>query len=82
MTQRRFIAGVVCPVCGITDRTVVEVDSEGSARICVVCDYREENRIDSNSAEPAHHNASAGDSPAAASVIRLIIGSVAERNPD
>ena len=37
--MRRFIAGAVCPRCGLMDKLVVE--SGGNERECVSCGYRD-----------------------------------------
>ena len=38
--RRRFIAGAVCPRCGVMDRIVVDLDSD--LRECVACGFSEE----------------------------------------
>lgn len=49
MSRRRFIAGAVCPQCGEMDRLILE--SDGSRRRCVACDYSDS--LDSaSSSEP------------------------------
>ena len=47
MTQkpRRFIAGAVCPRCGLMDKIVVEVG--GDLRHCVSCGFSDERPEDS-----------------------------------
>ena len=37
MGRKRFIAGAICPACGVADRLVVEDDQ----RRCVACGYHE-----------------------------------------
>lgn len=37
MSKRRFIAGAVCPRCGVMDRIVVSAD--GEERSCIDCGY-------------------------------------------
>ena len=37
--RRRFIAGAVCPRCGVLDRIVVDLDSQ--RRECIACDFSE-----------------------------------------
>lgn len=37
--RRRFIAGAVCPRCGVMDRIVVDLDSD--QRECVACGFSE-----------------------------------------
>jgi uncharacterized metal-binding protein (TIGR02443 family) len=37
VAKRRFIAGAVCPRCGVMDRIVVSVD--GEERECIDCGY-------------------------------------------
>ncbi len=39
MTRQRFIAGAVCPECGVMDRIVVEETGTDSTRRCVVCGF-------------------------------------------
>jgi len=45
MTSKpRFIAGAVCPACGETDRTVLEVGDAERVRTCIACGHREVQR--------------------------------------
>ena len=51
--RRRFIAGAVCPRCGVQDRIVVFLEADGTggdglARECVACGF--EDRIAEGSA--------------------------------
>ena len=39
MKRRRFIAGAVCPKCGLMDR--LTVDGEDGGRVCVACGYQD-----------------------------------------
>ena len=39
-SRRRFIAGAVCPRCGLMDKIVVDLDTD--CRHCVSCDFSEE----------------------------------------
>lgn len=48
---KRFIAGAVCPKCGEMDKIVVYSNNEGSFRECVVCDFHEKQRFDTQHAE-------------------------------
>lgn len=38
-TRRRFIAGAVCPRCGLMDKIIVNLDTD--QRECVSCDFKE-----------------------------------------
>jgi uncharacterized metal-binding protein (TIGR02443 family) len=38
--RRRFIAGAVCPKCGVMDRIVVDLDTD--RRECVACGFSDE----------------------------------------
>lgn len=38
--RRRFIAGAVCPRCGLMDKMVVDVDTD--QRLCVSCGFCED----------------------------------------
>ncbi len=44
MTKRvkRFIAGAVCPQCGLQDKIVMYDEGHSSYRECVSCGFREE----------------------------------------
>lgn len=42
--MRRFIAGAVCPRCGLMDKLVVEVG--GSDRECVSCGFRDSRPVE------------------------------------
>ena len=48
--RRRFIAGAVCPRCGLMDKIVVNLDTD--QRECVSCDFTEA-RPAGGSAQPA-----------------------------
>ena len=39
MTRRKFIAGAVCPECGVMDRIVVEAAGSDTIRRCVACGF-------------------------------------------
>jgi len=41
---KRFIAGAVCPRCGLMDRIVVSAD--GANRECIACDFSDERPSD------------------------------------
>jgi uncharacterized metal-binding protein (TIGR02443 family) len=41
---KRFIAGAVCPRCGVMDRIVVAPD--GESRECIACDFSDERPVD------------------------------------
>jgi len=41
-TQKRFIAGAVCPRCGAQDRIRVFMEGERTLRECIVCDFEDE----------------------------------------
>ena len=47
MKHARFIAGAVCPVCGATDRIVLEEREDMRIQRCVAC--RHEEAIDASS---------------------------------
>ncbi|NVK11551.1 MAG: YheV family putative metal-binding protein [Gammaproteobacteria bacterium] len=38
-SNRRFIAGAVCPKCGEVDKLVVYTENDDQYRECVACDY-------------------------------------------
>ena len=42
--MRRFIAGAVCPRCGLMDK--LQVDPERNLRECVSCGYSDERPVD------------------------------------
>ena len=42
--MRRFIAGAVCPRCGLMDK--LQVDTERNLRECVSCGYSDERPVD------------------------------------
>jgi uncharacterized metal-binding protein (TIGR02443 family) len=56
MTHSRFIAGAVCPVCGVMDRIAIETSSTSMARICVGCNYHDTLPFDSNETVPSPTN--------------------------
>ncbi len=41
MSTRRFIAGAVCPDCGMVDKLVLFVGSADNRRECVNCGYQD-----------------------------------------
>lgn len=41
MSIRRFIAGAVCPACGVMDKLVLLVGSKDNERECIGCGYRD-----------------------------------------
>ncbi|MFT4633005.1 MAG: putative metal-binding protein (TIGR02443 family) [Candidatus Pseudothioglobus sp.] len=43
--KKRFIAGAVCPECGVEDRIYVLTDSSGQSRHCNDCEFSQ--RLDS-----------------------------------
>ena len=47
---RRFIAGAVCPRCGLMDKIVVEAG--GEERLCVSCGFTDARPEDSPADEP------------------------------
>lgn len=47
---RRFIAGAVCPRCGLMDKIVVEVG--GEERLCVSCGFTDARPEDTRADEP------------------------------
>ncbi len=64
---RRFIAGAVCPQCGLVDKLVLYVGSPEQRRECVGCGYQDNLKDDEVSAEPATrvNQARAGEAPLA-----------------
>ena len=53
--RRRFIAGAVCPRCGLMDKILVDADTD--KRLCVSCGFCEDRPglpASSPSAAPAH----------------------------
>ncbi len=48
-SRRRFIAGAVCPQCGVQDKIVVDLDSD--TRSCLACDFSEGRPADAAAAE-------------------------------
>lgn len=51
-TQKRFIAGAVCPRCGEMDRVRMYRDEEREYRECVNCGFQDSLRLDGRP-EPA-----------------------------
>jgi uncharacterized protein len=54
--RQRFIAGAVCPRCGLMDKIVVDADTD--KRLCVSCGFCEDRPglpASSPSAVPAHN---------------------------
>lgn len=47
----RFIAGAVCPRCGLMDKILL--DAETNARSCISCGFSEERAEQTSAAEPA-----------------------------
>jgi uncharacterized metal-binding protein (TIGR02443 family) len=47
---KRFIAGAVCPRCGVMDRIVVTPD--GKSRECIACDFADERPMDTQQPLP------------------------------
>ncbi len=43
--RKRFIAGAVCPKCGMLDRIVVYREQEKDHRECVNCGFKDELRL-------------------------------------
>ena len=46
-TKKRFIAGVVCPKCGLLDKLVTFSKDNVNYRECVACSFKDEIRISS-----------------------------------
>ena len=46
-TKKRFIAGVVCPKCGLLDKLVTFSKDKVNYRECVVCGFKDKIRISS-----------------------------------
>lgn len=49
---RRFIAGAVCPRCGLMDKIVVEAG--GDARLCVSCGFSDDRPEDGAASKELH----------------------------
>ena len=45
MTRRKFIAGAVCPECGVMDRIVVEAAGGDTIRRCVACGFSDSSNL-------------------------------------
>ncbi|TVZ41481.1 hypothetical protein P886_0827 [Alteromonadaceae bacterium 2753L.S.0a.02] len=45
MTQKRFIAGAVCPACALLDKIVTYSDRDKNYRECVECGFHDEIHI-------------------------------------
>ncbi|WP_018016235.1 YheV family putative zinc ribbon protein [Teredinibacter turnerae] len=43
--KKRFIAGAVCPACGLMDKIVNYQDAEKNYRECVSCGFKDEIHI-------------------------------------
>lgn len=43
--RKRFIAGAICPKCGVMDRIVVYREHQKDLRECVSCGFRDELRL-------------------------------------
>ncbi len=52
-SQKRFIAGAVCPRCGAMDRVMMFRDGEKQFRECVACGFSDEMRLSYPGREPA-----------------------------
>jgi len=52
MTVKRFIAGAVCPRCGVMDRLRTHRDEVREYRECIACGYHDAMRLDGQN-EPA-----------------------------
>ena len=51
--KRRFIAGAVCPRCGLIDKVVMLLDSDDRQRECVSCGYTDKLDGEAEISEPA-----------------------------
>lgn len=40
-TKKRFIAGAVCPRCGLMDKIVTYKEDDQEVRECVSCDFKD-----------------------------------------
>lgn len=49
--RKRFIAGAVCPKCGMMDRIVVYREQQKELRECVNCGFKDELRLQQSPAE-------------------------------
>ncbi|MEX0942849.1 MAG: YheV family putative metal-binding protein [Pseudomonadales bacterium] len=43
---RRFIAGAICPACGLADKIYVETNGKTATRNCCRCDFTESLDLD------------------------------------
>lgn len=41
-TKKRFVAGAVCPRCGLMDKIVIYRNADKEYRECVSCDFKDE----------------------------------------
>jgi uncharacterized metal-binding protein (TIGR02443 family) len=78
----RFIAGAVCPACGVVDRIVVEGDLDNRLRRCVECNFRETLSSRSSVSEPAQSARADAALPDAVDAIRLVTGPGRDRSAD
>lgn len=49
--RKRFIAGAICPKCGMMDRIVVYREQQKELRECVNCGFKDELRLQPSPAE-------------------------------
>jgi len=50
-SNRRFIAGAVCPKCGALDKLVVYTENNEQFRACVACDFEDKMNLQSTPKE-------------------------------
>ncbi len=49
---KRFIAGAVCPACGLSEKIYVQRDQSGESRHCVSCGFEERKPEDPLTSNP------------------------------
>lgn len=49
--RKRFIAGAICPKCGMLDRIVVYREQQKDLRECVNCGFKDELRLQQTTPE-------------------------------
>ncbi len=79
---RRFIAGAVCPRCGVMDRIVVSAN--GEIRSCIECGFSDERPADTPAQVPTRvTRAAARRTETSAEVVRLLdTGTVSDPDKD
>ena len=84
--RRRFVAGAVCPRCGLMDKIVLDLDAD--RRLCVSCGFSEDRPVEPATAAPPSDLPTRVSRPAARRVetpaqpITLIDSGKDHRKPD